>query len=106
MTPPLLLPSVKRFPIGSFIGEKAEDFSNNSIQLIEGDSIYVFTDGYADQFGGDTGKKFMTKNLKDLFISIADLNADEQEIRIDEAFNDWKKSFEQVDDVLLIGIKV
>lgn len=81
-------------------------FTTTKISLQKNDSLFIFTDGYADQFGGETGKKFMTKNLKDLLISIADLSSSEQKQKIEIAFNDWKKSYEQVDDVLVIGIKI
>lgn len=83
-----------------------QEFNSTKISIQKNDSLYVFTDGYADQFGGDAGKKFMSKNLKDLLISISDLSSSEQEQKIDEAFKNWKKSYEQVDDVLIIGIKI
>lgn len=83
-----------------------QQFTSTKVTLHKNDSIYIFTDGYADQFGGDTGKKFMSKNLKDLLISISELPSKEQEEQIAKAFIDWKKSYEQVDDVLIIGIKI
>lgn len=83
-----------------------QEFNTIKVFLQKNDSLFIFTDGYADQFGGDTGKKFMSKNLKDLLISISHLNCDEQKDKLESAFNDWKKSYEQVDDVLMIGIKI
>lgn len=83
-----------------------QEFSTTKISLQKNDSLFIFTDGYADQFGGDTGKKFMSKNLKDLLVSVSNLTCTEQRQKIDIAFNDWKKSYEQVDDVLVIGIKI
>lgn len=83
-----------------------QEFSTTKISLEKNDSLFIFTDGYADQFGGDTGKKFMSKNLKDLLVSVSNLDCAEQRQKIDTAFNDWKKSYEQVDDVLVIGIKI
>lgn len=83
-----------------------QEFSTTKISLEKNDSIFIFTDGYADQFGGDTGKKFMSKKLKDLLVSVSNLDCAEQRQKIDTAFNDWKKSYEQVDDVLVIGIKI
>jgi serine phosphatase RsbU (regulator of sigma subunit) len=74
--------------------------------LHKNDSLFIFTDGYADQFGGDEGKKFMSKNLKELLISTSHLPCNEQEEKIANAFSAWKKSYEQVDDVLVIGIKI
>jgi len=83
-----------------------QQFTTTKIALQKDDSLFIFTDGYADQFGGDTGKKFMSKNLKDLLLSISYLSSKEQEEKIANAFSDWKKSYEQVDDVLVIGIKI
>ena len=83
-----------------------QQFTTTKIALHKNDSLFIFTDGYADQFGGDTGKKFMSKNLKELLISVSDLSSKEQEEKIATAFSDWKKSYEQVDDVLMIGIKI
>lgn len=83
-----------------------QEFSTTKISLQKNDSLFIFTDGYADQFGGDIGKKFMSKNLKDLLVSVSNLTCTEQRQKIDTAFNDWKKSYEQVDDVLVIGIKI
>lgn len=83
-----------------------QQFTTTKVTLHKNDSLFIFTDGYADQFGGDDGKKFMSKNLKDLLISISELSSKEQEEKIANAFVDWKKSYEQVDDVLMIGIKI
>jgi serine phosphatase RsbU (regulator of sigma subunit) len=83
-----------------------QQFTTTKIALHKNDSLFIFTDGYADQFGGDTGKKFMSKNLKELLLSISELSSKEQEEKIANAFVNWKKSYEQVDDVLIIGIKI
>jgi serine phosphatase RsbU (regulator of sigma subunit) len=83
-----------------------QQFNTTKISLQKNDSLFIFTDGYADQFGGDDGKKFMSKNLKELLVSISELSSKEQEEKISTAFTDWKKSYEQVDDVLIIGITV
>jgi serine phosphatase RsbU (regulator of sigma subunit) len=82
------------------------EFKTTKISLLKNDALYIFTDGYADQFGGPEGKKFMSKNLKQLLLSISALDAKEQYERTDRAFTDWKASYEQVDDVLLMGIKL
>ncbi len=81
-------------------------FETTKISLQKNDMLYLFTDGYADQFGGEEGKKFMTKNLKNLLLSIADLPAYHQQENIKQAFKNWKQNYEQVDDVLVIGIKI
>ncbi|MBA2611237.1 MAG: SpoIIE family protein phosphatase [Bacteroidetes bacterium] len=83
------------------------EFSTHKISLQKNDGIYIFTDGYADQFGGPSGgKKVMTKKLKQMLISFTDLAAIEQKNSLETAFNEWKGSFEQTDDVLIVGIKI
>ena len=86
--------------------EDNQVFKTTTIQLEKNDSLYLFTDGYADQFGGVEGKKFMSKNLKLLFMTICNLNSNDQYKAIDENFLSWKNTNEQVDDVLIIGIKI
>ncbi len=81
-------------------------FKTTRIAIQKNDSLYIFTDGYADQFGGNSGKKMMTKNLKDLLVSLGDLNAETKYQKVEKTFTDWKGPHEQVDDVLIIGIKI
>ncbi len=83
-----------------------QEFETTTVQLQSNDCLYIFTDGYADQFGGPEAKKFMSKNLKALLVSVAPLTAAEQLSKIESSFLEWKKDFEQVDDVLIIGIKI
>ncbi len=80
-------------------------FTNHEVNLKQGDSIYIFTDGYVDQFGGEKGKKFMTKNLKDLLAGIHQKNMNEQYQILNKTLIDWSKEKEQVDDILVVGIK-
>ena len=70
------------------------------------DTIYIFTDGYADQFGGENGKKLMTAKFKEMLLSIQDLNMRRQETFLKDFFDKWKGYNEQVDDVLVIGVRV
>jgi phosphoserine phosphatase RsbU/P len=80
-------------------------FTSNMLQLEEGDCVYTFSDGYADQFGGEKGKKFKYKNLEELLLrSHTDFAL--QESLLNDTFEKWKGELEQVDDVLLIGIRV
>ena len=72
----------------------------------KGDLLYVFTDGYADQFGGEKGKKFKVKPMKRMLIENAHLSMNEQKDLLAETFEAWKGNLEQVDDVCIIGIKV
>ncbi len=93
-------------PIGSNANGIADIFTNHTIQLQKDDCVFIYTDGYADQFGGPKGKKFKYNKLKDLLAENAHLNIDEQYNALDKSFKDWKGKQEQVDDVLVIGIKI
>jgi serine phosphatase RsbU (regulator of sigma subunit) len=93
-------------PIGSNTDGVADTFTNHTIQLQKDDCVYIYTDGYADQFGGPNGKKFKYNQLKDLLVSVAGLPIDEHYAVLDKAFNNWRGSQEQVDDVLVIGVKI
>jgi ligand-binding sensor domain-containing protein/serine phosphatase RsbU (regulator of sigma subunit) len=93
-----------RFAIGHS-PTKQNDFTNHKISLMHGDTVYLFSDGYADQFGGPDCKKFKTANLKELLLSIHQNPMDQQREILDQRFNDWKADNEQIDDVLIIGRK-
>ncbi len=81
-------------------------FTNENFELKKGDAIYLFTDGFADQFGGPRGKKFMYKRFREALISVQDKSMEEQKDLLFAAFQEWKGELDQVDDVLIIGIKV
>jgi len=93
-------------PVGAFIEEKISSFTNLTISLEEGDKIFIFSDGYADQFGGPKGKKLKYSNLKKYISDSLHLDMEEQKKYLEEKFNDWKSNYEQVDDVLIIGFTV
>ncbi|OIQ36722.1 MAG: hypothetical protein BM555_02140 [Crocinitomix sp. MedPE-SWsnd] len=81
-------------------------FSELDFQLEKEDMIYAFSDGYQDQFGGPKGRKFKVKQFKELLVEISTLELPEQQLRIQAAFEDWKKGYEQIDDVTLMAIRV
>lgn len=91
-------------PIGKT--DNPEPFTTHTIELQKGDSLYLFTDGFADQFGGPKGKKFKYKQLEDLLVASNDLSINEQHLSLKNALNSWKGNLEQVDDICIIGIKV
>lgn len=95
-----------KFPVGIFIDETMRSFAHHELDIQHGDLIYLFTDGFSDQFGGEKGKKFKYAKLKELLISICHLPIQEQKSVLDQTFEDWKGSLEQVDDVCIIGIKI
>ncbi|MFZ9848441.1 MAG: PP2C family protein-serine/threonine phosphatase, partial [Flavobacteriales bacterium] len=94
-----------KMPVGKHL-ERNEDFTEQAIELEHGDVIYAFTDGVADQFGGEEGKKFKYKQLANLLLSIHHLPLDDQKEIIQQAINAWKGNREQTDDMLVFGVKV
>ena len=94
-----------RMPVG-IQSVKIEPFTNHVIEIEKGDKIYMFSDGYIDQFGGEQGKKFLSRNFKLLLSEIAELSLQEQESVLLKTFDLWKGQFEQIDDVLVIGVKI
>lgn len=91
-------------PIGQYANPLP--YTTHELELNEGDSIYIFSDGFADQFGGDKGKKFKTANFKRLLLSFKDEPIEKQKDLIDKAFEDWMGDLEQLDDVCVIGVKI
>ncbi len=91
-------------PVGKYLLEKPFTSSNHTLE--KDTMIYLFSDGYADQFGGSKGKKYMRKNLHSLYNSIALSTTEEQKNKLDLALNNWKGNYEQVDDILIIGIRI
>jgi serine phosphatase RsbU (regulator of sigma subunit)/tetratricopeptide (TPR) repeat protein len=93
-----------RQPIGTFVNSRS--FTNHVIQLEEKDSLYLFTDGYSDQFGGENGKKFKSANLKKLLLNIKDQPMQRQYDLIKEELVVWMHNHEQTDDICIIGIRI
>jgi serine phosphatase RsbU (regulator of sigma subunit) len=91
-------------PIGKYSDPKP--FTTHQLNLSKGDMIYLITDGYQDQFGGEKGKKFKASNLKELIVSIKSETMANQKNLIDEAFETWRGKLEQIDDVCIIGVRV
>ena len=94
-----------RMPIGIHSLD-SKSFSRKEIELKKGDLIYMFSDGYPDQFGGPEGKKFKYKPFMEMISSIRHLDMQEQGSILAEKFEDWRGSHEQIDDVLVIGVRV
>lgn len=91
-------------PIGIAYDEKP--FQNNILDIKPGDTMYIYSDGYADQFGGMPKKKFFSKRLKQYFVKINDKTLNEQNLFLDDTFEKWRGEIKQVDDVLVIGLKI
>jgi PAS domain S-box-containing protein len=101
----LLEYTATKFSIGSYTQRNTE-FKDHNITLETGDAIYMFTDGFIDQFGGPRGKKFMSKRLKKLLMAIQDNSMDDQKKILEEKLESWRGELEQVDDICMIGIKI
>lgn len=100
----LIILKADRQPIGKYVQSK--DFTQHEVQLEVGDTFYLFTDGFIDQFGGSHDKKFKTSGFTDLLLSIQHLSMREQKKFIQKAFSDWKGETEQVDDVCILGVRI
>ncbi|MES2566142.1 MAG: SpoIIE family protein phosphatase [Bacteroidota bacterium] len=90
--------------IGGFTPDD-QHFDSHEINLNKGDTYYLFTDGYADQFGNG-GKKLMTKKFRELLVEIQSHSMDQQEIYLNDFIENWKKGVEQIDDILVIGVRI
>ena len=88
------------------IADNLKDFTNNDIILYKGDCIYLFTDGFADQFGGQKGKKFKYPPLKNLLVSIHQNPMEEQKEILRTTITEWRGELDQVDDILIIGVRL
>ncbi len=92
-----------RMPVG--VGERHNEFSSFEISVSIGDTLYLYTDGFADQFGGPKGKKFKYSQLNNTLSGISQKNENDQKEILMRAFDEWKGSLEQVDDVCVVGIR-
>lgn len=91
-------------PIGQF--DKLTPFETHTIDLQTGDTFYIFSDGFADQFGGDKGKKFKASNFKKLLQAYVEEDMSRQKELILHTFQEWKGNYEQLDDVCVIGVRI
>jgi serine phosphatase RsbU (regulator of sigma subunit)/HAMP domain-containing protein len=96
---------VDKMSIGSFVADDLNKYQNHSIQLNKGDTLYITTDGYCDQFGGPKGKKFMAARFRDLLVEIQKNSMEEQRDLLNRAIEEWRNREEQVDDILVIGVR-
>ncbi|MGZ3932237.1 MAG: tetratricopeptide repeat protein, partial [Bacteroidia bacterium] len=101
----LIKHTADKYPVGLSYGE-LKPFTLQKMQLQKGDLLYTFTDGFGDQFGGPKGKKFKHKNLEQLLVAIHSKPMEEQKKTLEQTISSWRGPLEQVDDILVIGIKV
>lgn len=101
----LIVYKADKMPVGYHMGEMPP-FTSHVIPFKQGDCFYIFSDGYADQFGGPDGKKFMSGKLRELLLEISPLPMSEQKAALNETIKSWMGINEQVDDILLMGIRL
>lgn len=92
-------------PVGLHTGKKLP-FTNKEIQVAKGDMLYIYSDGFPDQFGGEKGKKYLSGKFKKFLLSISDKPIEEQNTLIKEEFTNWIGDHEQIDDVCVMGIRI
>jgi len=94
-----------RMPIGVHL-IKEEPYTNHKIDLQTNDMLYMYSDGYYDQFGGEKGRKLFTRNFKGYLMDIHKLPVDEQKTKLEKMFDEWKGSQRQIDDVIVVGLRI
>ncbi len=94
-----------KFSIGKYAYDYKFNYAEKSFRLQKNDMIYLSTDGYADQFGGERGKKLMRKNFYTVLQEISNLTKEEQTLKLNEHFSKWKGEYEQVDDITVFGFR-
>ncbi len=94
-----------KMPVGVHVGMEKK-FSNHTVSLVSGDMLYIFSDGYIDQFGGENDTKFKTKPFKQLLVDISTLPVEQQRGKLVEVHECWKGSGKQIDDIIVIGIRI
>ncbi len=95
-----------KFAIGTYLDNSERKYTNHEIQLQEGDMVYIFSDGYADQFGGPKGRKFMYRNFQEYLIQIAGESLEKQKELLHQKHIDWRGKEIQIDDIIVIGFSV
>jgi serine phosphatase RsbU (regulator of sigma subunit) len=94
-----------KMPVGIILNDNVE-FLQTDFQLIKGDTIYLFSDGYEDQFGGEANRKFMTKSFQELLLKISPKKMSEQKTILKQTLNDWMGTNNQTDDILVVGLRI
>ncbi len=91
-------------PIGQF--DQQKEFETHHFKLQKGDTVYIFSDGFADQFGGPKGKKLKASNMKKLFLGLQEASLSKQKEALESSFEEWRGDFEQLDDICVIGVRI
>ncbi len=92
--------------IGSYTAGQSQNYTNHIVPLKKDDTVYIFSDGYADQFGGPDGKKFKQAQFKTMLINMSGVSMEQQQIALERSIEEWRGVLQQVDDMLVIGVKI
>jgi serine phosphatase RsbU (regulator of sigma subunit) len=92
--------------VGSYTDAGSPKFTNHVIQVQKGDTIYIFSDGYADQFGGPEGKKFKINQFKNMLLTMNSIPLEQQKEMLERSIEEWRGVLQQVDDILVIGVRI
>lgn len=95
-----------KFPVGGYMGEELRNFTLHEMEIMKGDVIYIFSDGFSDQFGGPDDSKYLVKRFRELLLTIWKEPMEEQKEILNQVHLDWKGDRPQVDDILVIGIRI
>lgn len=95
-----------KIPIGVNVKGIIDQYTNHTVQLEKGNMVYLFSDGYVDQFGGPKGRKYMSKRFREQLLKIQHLSMDKQKEHLNKTIEEWQGKLEQVDDILVIGVRV
>ncbi|MFN5416887.1 MAG: tetratricopeptide repeat protein [Flavobacteriia bacterium] len=101
----LLETKADKFPVGAFVNEEIRSFSNKEVITKFGDTLYLFSDGFADQFGGEKGKKYKYSQFKEALFKAKELPISKQKEFLYQEYRTWRGKYDQTDDILIIGIK-
>lgn len=95
-----------KFAIGTYSEDPSKKYTNHTLQLQENDQVYIFSDGYADQFGGPHGRKFMYRRFRDTLLKLEGKEINSQKEYLNKTIKDWKGSLQQIDDILVMGMHI
>lgn len=104
-TPDLIIIEADRMPIGVHPADN-QNFTNHLLDLQDGDKLYMFSDGYSSQFGGEDNKKFKSRRFQELLVAVHNIPMAQQNATLDKTIEDWRGNNEQVDDMLVMGLQI
>src|SRR5690606_510745 len=95
-----------KFPIGMVHSKRPKHYKNHTLEIFKGDCVYMFSDGYADQVGGESGEKIMYPRFRELLLEMCHKPMEEQRTALEKYLDAWRGDFQQLDDILVVGFRV